>query len=78
MTAGSLFQLVSGETESAVATGLDRAPDLFLGLLLEGFLVAPRGMGAIAAVATDDDVDDLAAAIGRVLASVGAREPTLA
>ena len=68
VTAGSLFQLVSGETESAVATGLDRAPDLFLGLLLEGFLVAPRGMGAIAAVATDDDVDDLAAAIGRVLA----------
>ena len=78
VTAGSLFQLVLGETESAVATGLDRAPDLFLGLLLEGFLVAPRGMGAIAAVATDDDVDDLANAIGRVLARVGIREPTLA
>ena len=74
-TAGSLFQLLTGETESAIATGLSRAPDLFLGLLLEGFLVAPRGMGAVAAVATQEDVEDLAAAIGRVLASIGTLEP---
>ena len=42
-------------------------PGLFVGLLLEGFYVAPRGMGAIPAIATTSDVDDLAAAIGRVL-----------
>jgi hypothetical protein len=29
--------------------------------------VAPRGMGAIPLVATEGDVDELAAAIGRVL-----------
>lgn len=74
-TAGSLFQVFAGETESAVATGTSAASDLFLGLLLDGFLVAPRGMGAIATIATDDDVDALAAAIGSVLASIGTREP---
>ena len=74
-TAGSLFQVFAGETESAVATGTSTASDIFLGLLLEGFLVAPRGMGAVAAVATDDDIDALADAFGRVLASIGTREP---
>jgi glutamate-1-semialdehyde 2,1-aminomutase len=64
---GSLFQVWSGEGVSAVATGVGGVPSLFLGLLLEGFYVAPRGMGAIPAIATESDVDDLAAAIGRVL-----------
>jgi hypothetical protein len=54
---------------SAVATGVTQAPGLFLGLLLEGFYIAPRGMGGIPVVATEDDIDELAAAIGRGLAS---------
>ena len=33
-----------------------------------GFYLAPRGMGAIPAIATETDIDDLAAAIGRALA----------
>ena len=45
-------------------------PTLFLGLLLEGFYLAPRGMGAIPTIATEADIDDLAAAIGRALAAL--------
>ena len=74
-TAGSLFQVSSGETESAVATAASAPSAVFLGLLLEGFLVAPRGMGAVAAVATDDEIDALADALGRMLASLATREP---
>jgi glutamate-1-semialdehyde 2,1-aminomutase len=73
---GSLFQVWSGEGVSAVATGVGGVPGLFLGLLLEGFYVAPRGMGAIPAIATESDVDDLATAIGRVL-RVEQREPQI-
>ena len=47
---------------SAVATGAGAA-DLWARLLLAGFSLAPRGIGAIATPATDADVDDLAAAI---------------
>jgi glutamate-1-semialdehyde 2,1-aminomutase len=64
---GSLFQVFSGEAVSAVATGPRAAPEMFLGLLLEGFYIAPRGMGAIPLIATESDVDDLAGAMGRVL-----------
>jgi glutamate-1-semialdehyde 2,1-aminomutase len=67
---GSLFQVWAGEEVSAVATGTTAAPGLFLGLLLEGFYLAPRGMGAIPLVASENDVDDLAAAIGRVIATI--------
>jgi glutamate-1-semialdehyde 2,1-aminomutase len=67
---GSLFQVWAGEGVSAFATGVARAPKLFLGLLLDGFYLAPRGMGAIPAIATDADIDDLADAIGRVLATI--------
>jgi glutamate-1-semialdehyde 2,1-aminomutase len=67
---GSLFQVWVGEGLSAVATGVAGTAELFLGLLLEGFYLAPRGMGAIPAIATERDVDDLADAIGRVLASI--------
>ncbi|MFL5778562.1 MAG: aspartate aminotransferase family protein [Chloroflexota bacterium] len=69
---GSVFQVFAGETVSAVATGVPVANPVYLGLLLEGFLVAPRGMGAIPLVATESDVDDLARAVGRVLATSGA------
>ena len=63
-TAASLFQVRLGDhtAASAVATGTGAA-DLFVRLLLAGFYLAPRGMGAIATPATDDDVDALANAI---------------
>jgi glutamate-1-semialdehyde 2,1-aminomutase len=67
----SLFQVRLGDhtAASAVATG-SGAADLFVGLLLEGFYLAPRGMGAIATPATDADVDELAAAIVQVVAQI--------
>jgi glutamate-1-semialdehyde 2,1-aminomutase len=63
-TAASLFQVRLGDhtAASAVATGTGAA-DLFVRLLLGGFYLAPRGMGAIATPATDADIDELAAAI---------------
>jgi len=66
-TVASLFQVRLGDhtAASAVATGTGAA-DLFVGLLLEGFYLAPRGMGAIATSATDADVDELGEAIVRV------------
>ncbi|HEX5825338.1 MAG TPA: aspartate aminotransferase family protein [Candidatus Limnocylindrales bacterium] len=67
----SLFQVRLGDhtAASAVATGTGAA-DLFVGLLLEGFYLAPRGMGAIATPATDSDVDELADAIVKVATKV--------
>jgi glutamate-1-semialdehyde 2,1-aminomutase len=65
----SLFQIHAGETVAATATGAPAA-GLWLGLLVEGFYLAPRGMGAIAQPATAADVDDLADATLRVLASL--------
>jgi len=67
---GSLFQVFSGPGATAFATGVAGGPTLFLALLLEGFYLAPRGMGAIPAIATEDDVDDLADAIGRALVTL--------
>jgi glutamate-1-semialdehyde 2,1-aminomutase len=64
---GSLFQVFRGSGATAFATGVADAASPFLGLLLEGFYLAPRGMGAIPVVATESDVDELAAAVGRVL-----------
>jgi glutamate-1-semialdehyde 2,1-aminomutase len=76
---GSLFQVFSGAGVAAFATGVAAGPTLFLALLLEGFYLAPRGMGAIPAIATEADIDDLAAAIGRALAAVAPeREPASA
>ncbi len=67
---GSLFQVWAGDGVPAFATGVSDAATLFLGLLLEGFYLAPRGMGAIPTIATESDIDELAAAIGRVLRSI--------
>jgi glutamate-1-semialdehyde 2,1-aminomutase len=76
---GSLFQVFSGERVTAFATGVAGGPSLYLGLLLEGFSLAPRGMGAIPAIAEPSDIDELAAAIGRVLVALDpAREPATA
>ena len=61
------------------STGVSGGASLFLGMLLEGFYLAPRGMGAIPAIATDTDIDDLAAAVGRVLVALDrVREPATA
>jgi glutamate-1-semialdehyde 2,1-aminomutase len=65
----SLFQVHSGEPVAATATGASAA-GLWLGLLLECFYLAPRGMGAIAVPTTTGDVDELAEATLRVLASL--------
>ena len=67
---GSLFQVWAGNGVAAFATGVTDGASLFLGLLLEGFYLAPRGMGAIPAIATEADIDELAAAVGRVLRSI--------
>jgi glutamate-1-semialdehyde 2,1-aminomutase len=67
---GSLFQVFRGAGVTAFATGVAVGPTLFLGMLLEGFYLAPRGMGAIATVATEADIDDLAAAIGRTMVAL--------
>ena len=70
---GSLFQVFPGTAAGATAfaTGVGGGPTLSLALLMDGFYLAPRGMGAIPVIATEADVDDLADAIGRALVSLG-------
>ena len=67
---GSLFQVFSGSGVTAFATGVAGGPTLFLALVLDGFYLAPRGMGAIPAIATEADIDDLSDAIGRALVTL--------
>ena len=74
-TVGSLFQVFTGHGQTTFATGASRPSDLFLGMLLEGFYIAPRGMGSIPTVATEQDVDDLADALVRVFAATVGRLP---
>ena len=70
--AASLFQVRLGQetAASAVSTGAGPA-ELFVRLLLAGFYLAPRGLGAIATPATDVDVDELAAAIVEAAVAIG-------
>jgi glutamate-1-semialdehyde 2,1-aminomutase len=68
-TVGSLFQVFTRFGRTTFATGASQPSDLFLGMLLEGFYIAPRGMGSIPAIATEEDVDDLADALVSVLAA---------
>ena len=65
----SIFQVFPG-TSLEAPEGLTPASALFLGLLLDGFHLAPRGMGALSTVATDADVDDLVAAVVERLGSM--------
>ena len=58
----SIFQVFPGSS-LASPEGLTPHSALFLGLLLDGFQLAPRGMGALATPTTDEDVDGLAAAV---------------
>ncbi len=68
-TVGSLFQVFTRFGRTTFATDASEPSGLFLGMLLEGFYIAPRGMGAIPAIATERDVDDLADALVTVLAA---------
>jgi glutamate-1-semialdehyde 2,1-aminomutase len=64
----SLFQVFAGPSIQG-QDGLTASQSLFLGLLLDGFHLAPRGMGAIATPATEQDVDELTdAVVGRLAA----------
>jgi glutamate-1-semialdehyde 2,1-aminomutase len=67
----SLFQVFPGPS-LAGEMGLTASQTLFLGLLVDGFHLAPRGMGAISTPATEADVDELADAILERLASLSA------
>jgi glutamate-1-semialdehyde 2,1-aminomutase len=71
---GSLFQVFSTGGQTTFATGASDPSELFLGMLMEGFAIAPRGMGAIPTVAGERDVDELADALGRVLATISSRD----
>jgi glutamate-1-semialdehyde 2,1-aminomutase len=70
----SIFQVVPGSS-LVPADGLSPQAALFIGLLLDGFHLAPRGMGALSTVTTDADVDDLAQA---VVARLGAMQAVAA
>jgi glutamate-1-semialdehyde 2,1-aminomutase len=72
---GSLFNIHVGAGQ--VRTFRDtrhvdgaRQQALFLGLLSEGFIIAPRGMGAISTVTSDSDIDAFADAAAAVLARI--------
>lgn len=67
----SIFQVFPGPSLQA-GDGLSSQAALFLGLLLDGFHLAPRGMGALSTPATDADVDDLAAGVLARLVSMQA------
>ena len=67
----SIFQVFPGP--SLVPPGnVSPQAALFLGLLLDGFHVAPRGMGSIATPTTDADIDDLTGAVLARLAAMQA------
>ena len=65
----SIFQVFPGSSLVA-PEGLTPQSALFLGLLLDGFHLAPRGMGALSTPTTDADVDDLVAAVARHIGSM--------
>ena len=69
----SLFQVHPGPSLST--DHLPPAGELFLGLLVDGFQIAPRGMGAIALPSDEADVDALATAITARLATMQTRTP---
>jgi glutamate-1-semialdehyde 2,1-aminomutase len=64
----SLFQVFAGPSLRG-EDALSPTETLFLGLLVDGFHLAPRGMGAISTPATEEDIDALAdAVVGRLAA----------
>ncbi|HEX5013588.1 MAG TPA: aspartate aminotransferase family protein [Candidatus Limnocylindrales bacterium] len=71
----SLFQVFGGPTLAGEGA-FTASQTLFLRLLLDGFHLAPRGMGAISTPVTEADVDALAEAVLRGLAALN-REPAV-
>jgi glutamate-1-semialdehyde 2,1-aminomutase len=67
----SIFQVYPGSSLVA-PEGLTPHATMFVGLLVDGFHLAPRGMGALSTVATDADIDDLQSAIVARLSSMQA------
>jgi glutamate-1-semialdehyde 2,1-aminomutase len=65
----SLFQVFAGPSLQGEGA-LSATETLFLGLLVDGFHLAPRGMGAISTPATEADVDALADAVVNRLAAM--------
>ena len=64
----SIFQVFPGSS-LVPPDGMSPQAALFVGLLLDGFHLAPRGMGSIATPTTDADIDDLSRAVlGRLAA----------
>ena len=70
----SIFQVYPGPSLAA-PDGLTPQSAMFLGLLLDGFHLAPRGMGALATPASDADIDDL---IASLVARLGALQAVVA
>ena len=70
----SLFQVFAGPTLQGEGD-LSPTETLFLGLLVDGFHLAPRGMGAISTPATEADIDALADA---VVSRIAAMQPAAA
>jgi glutamate-1-semialdehyde 2,1-aminomutase len=71
----SLFQVFAGPSLQGEGQ-LSPTETLFLGLLIDGFHLAPRGMGAIPTPATEEDIDALAdALVGRLAAMQPAAVP---
>ena len=66
----SIFQVFPGSSLVA-PEGLTPQSALFLGLLLDGFHLAPRGMGALATPTTEADMDDL---VDAVVARIGSMQ----
>jgi glutamate-1-semialdehyde 2,1-aminomutase len=58
----SIFQVFPGSSLVA-PEGMTPQSALFLGMLLDGFHLAPRGMGALATPTTETDLEDLVTAV---------------
>ena len=59
--------MFAGPTLHVAKVELSATETLFLGLLVDGFHLAPRGMGALSTPTTEADVDALAdAVVGRL------------
>jgi glutamate-1-semialdehyde 2,1-aminomutase len=67
----SIFQVFPG---SSLVAPEEMTPQsaLFVGLLIDGFHLAPRGMGALSTPTTDADIDDLVAAVTARIGSMQA------
>jgi len=67
----SIFQLHPGPSLEP-PEGLTAQAAMFVGLLVDGFHLAPRGMGSISTPVTDADLDDLTASVVRRLGAMQA------